>query len=65
MNGVYIMLQSEQKKILLPGDQFKIGYLEFRLERYNSSVIMNAKGNNGSDDRYKIIQDLGIDEYVK
>ena len=59
------MLQSEQKKILLPGDQFKIGYLEFRLERYNSSVIMNAKGNNGSDDRYKIIQDLGIDEYVK
>ncbi|CAI2359686.1 unnamed protein product [Moneuplotes crassus] len=65
MNGVYTMLEKDQKHILVPGDQFKVGHLEFRLERYNTSVIQHAKGSHGSDDTYTIIQDMKIDQYIK
>jgi hypothetical protein len=65
MNGCYLMLHPQEKYILTPGDQFKIGDLEFRLERYNTAVIEYAKRDNDSEDRYKIIQDMGIDNYVK
>jgi hypothetical protein len=65
MNGCYLLLPPQEKYILTPGDQFRIGDLEFRLERYNTAVIEYAKRDNDSEDRYKIIQDMGIDNYVK
>ena len=43
MNGVYVMLYPSEKYTLKPGDQFRLGDLEFRLERYNTGVSEYAK----------------------
>ena len=65
MNGVYVMLYSYEKCVLRPGTQLKLGDLEFRLERYNTAVAEKEKSHSGSDDKWKIIQDMGIDEHMK
>lgn len=59
------MLMPDEKYILKPGDQFKLGDLEFRLERYNTGVAVRQRTHHPNEDRYKIIQDMGIDEHMK
>ena len=60
-----ICLCLKKKYILKPGDQFKLGDLEFRLERYNTGVASRERINHLNEDRYKVIQDMGIDEHMK
>lgn len=62
--GVYRMLKKEEDFRLSPDDAFRIGSLEFQVQRFNVGVVSDIGQRSGMEDSFQIIQDLKIDEKI-
>lgn len=62
--GVYKRLFADEAWNLRPGNAFRIGMLEFIVERYNTAVVSDIGQRPYMEDTYKIIQDMMISQEV-
>lgn len=60
--GVYKRLFEQESYILRPGHAFRIGTLEFLVERLNTGVVSDIGQRAHMEDSYAVIQDMMIDE---
>jgi len=56
--GLYKMLFDNEHHNLQPGDAFRIGLLEFIIERYNTGVVSDIGQRDHMEDAYKYVQQL-------
>ena len=50
--GVYSRLFSKEDYTLRPGDFFRIGTLEFMVERFNTGIVSDIGGRNTMEDSF-------------
>jgi hypothetical protein len=62
--GVYRRLFDQESYSLRPGHAFRIGTLEFLVERYNTGIVSDIGQRPNMEDSYQCIQDLIIDDNV-
>ncbi len=62
--GIYKRLSASEEWNLRPGNAFRIGTLEFVVERFNTAVVTEIGQRPHMEDTYKIIQDLMISTEV-
>lgn len=62
--GVYRRLFDQESYSLRPGHAFRIGTLEFLVERYNTGIVSDIGQRPNMEDSYACIQDMMIDEEV-
>ena len=62
--GIYRRLFSTESYSLRPGDAFRIGTLEFLVERFNTGVVSDIGQRPHMEDSYQCIQDMMIDDEV-
>lgn len=60
--GVYQRLFDTESYSLRPGHAFRIGTLEFLVERFNTGIISDIGQRPHMEDSYCVIQDMMIDE---
>ena len=60
--GVYRRLFDDESYNLRPGHAFRIGQLEFVMERYNTGIVSDIGQRPHMEDSYQVVQDLYIDE---
>lgn len=60
--GVYKRLFDTENYILRPGHAFRIGTLEFLVERFNTGIVSDIGQRPHMEDTYAVIQDMVIDE---
>ena len=56
--GLYKMLFDGEHHNLQPGDSFRIGTLEFLIERYNTGIISDIGQRDHMEDYYQYVQQL-------
>ena len=56
--GLYKMLQPQEHHNLQPGDAFRIGTLEFVMERFNTGIISDIGQRDHMEDKYQYVQQL-------
>ena len=57
-------LDKTEEYVLQPDDAFRIGLLEFQVQRFNTGVVSDIGQRNGMEDSFQIIQDLKLDEKI-
>jgi serine/threonine protein phosphatase PrpC len=62
--GVYRRLFDQESYSLRPGHAFRIGTLEFLVERYNTGIVSDIGQRPNMEDSYACIQDMMIDDEV-
>jgi len=63
--GVYKQIAPDEQTVLRPSDAFRIGRLEFVVERFNTGVVSDIGQRQSMEDTFAIHQDLRIhDELV-
>ena len=58
--GVYRRLEANEEFVLEPDDAFRIGSLEFQVQRFNAGVVSDIGQREGMEDSYQCIQDLKL-----
>ena len=53
--GVYRRLEPSEEFVLEPDDAFRIGTLEFQVQRFNTGVISDIGQREGMEDSYQCI----------
>lgn len=53
--GLYKMLQPQEHHNLQPGDAFRIGTLEFVMERFNTGIISDIGQRDHMEDKYQYV----------
>ena len=56
--GLYKMLFDHENHNLQPGDAFRIGSLEFLIERFNTGIVSDIGQRDHMEDSYKYVQQL-------
>ena len=56
--GLYKMLLNNEAYNLLPGDAFRIGFLEFEVERYNTGIVSDRGGRDYMEDYHRYVQQV-------
>lgn len=59
---MYRRLFDGENYALRPGHAFRIGTLEFLVERFNTGIVSDIGQRPHMEDTYQVIQDLNIDE---
>lgn len=62
--GVYRRLEKDEEFVLEPDDAFRIGTLEFQVQRFNTGVVSDIGQREGMEDSYQCIQDLRLDSKI-
>ena len=53
--GIYRMLEKNEDYKMNPDDAFRIGTLEFQVQRFNAGVVADIGQRNGMEDSYQVI----------